>query len=79
MKEKVQVDMWKKYDNIKADWKKQQWGESVTGVIGAWFCAMISRKSEKCYISVSTNVGLAVRAPLLVSITMQSSFLIFIF
>lgn len=29
MKEKVQVDMWKKYDKIKADWKKQQSGMSL--------------------------------------------------
>lgn len=29
MKEKVQVDMWKKYAKIKADWKKQQSGVAL--------------------------------------------------
>lgn len=79
-KEKVPVDMWKKCAKIKADWKKAtKWGDFVTGVMGAWCCTMITIKNEMCYISISTNVGLAVSVPLFISFTMQFSFIFFFF
>lgn len=78
MKEKVPVDMRRKCAKIKADWKTAtKWGDFVTRVMGAWCCTMITIKNEMCYISISTNVGLAVSAPLFISITMQFSFFFF--